>query len=114
MASIAEVVTRYQAAQDSYEKPPPAPAAPPTPVGPAAVKSEYVRAEWQYALVAEKIVIPILRVGEFSLLPPELAQLHCPDVRGRRKLDAIRAEILFQLRAPPPSIGRLAGVPEAP
>ena len=51
-------------------------------LGPEAMRSDYVRAEWQYALAACKVVIPVLRLGDYDLLPPELSQFHCLDMRG--------------------------------
>src|SRR5262249_41719980 len=47
-------------------------------MGPAALRSEYVQCEWQYALVRGKPVVPVLRLGDYQL-PPELRNLHCPD-----------------------------------
>jgi len=37
-------------------------------IGPKAVTSDYVRAEWQYALVEDKAVAHILRLGAHNLL----------------------------------------------
>src|SRR5579885_2670904 len=37
-------------------------------VGPCAVASDYVRAEWEHALLFAKGVVPILRLGDYSLL----------------------------------------------
>ncbi|HEX6049857.1 MAG TPA: toll/interleukin-1 receptor domain-containing protein, partial [Gemmatimonadaceae bacterium] len=51
-------------------------------LGPGAVESDYVRAEWQAALVDSKVVTPVLRLGDYNLVPPELRNLHCPDVRA--------------------------------
>jgi tetratricopeptide (TPR) repeat protein len=62
-------------------------------VGPAAVSSPYVTAEWQYALSICKPVIPLLRLGEFSLLPTELQAYHCPDFRDTRDFDQAFAEL---------------------
>jgi hypothetical protein len=50
-------------------------------VGPHAVRSDYVRQEWQFALRADKVVTPILRRGEYALLPGELAGGHAEDFR---------------------------------
>src|SRR5262245_9038521 len=41
-------------------------------IGPAAVASRYVRAEWDYAQLVSKVVVPVLRKGENSDIPPEL------------------------------------------
>src|SRR5260221_6599398 len=50
-------------------------------VGPKAAMSDYVRQEWQFALHADKAVTPILRQGEYPLVPDELKLLHCEDFR---------------------------------
>jgi len=42
-------------------------------VGPDAVQSDYVRAEWQYALSIGKAINPVLRLGDHDLLPFEAA-----------------------------------------
>jgi hypothetical protein len=47
-------------------------------IGPAAVKSDYVRAEWQAALVEGKAVTPVLRLGDFDLLPPRTQEPALP------------------------------------
>src|SRR5215469_267319 len=41
-------------------------------VGPAAVQSDYVKAEWQHAQLFAKGVIPVLRAGNLSLIPDRL------------------------------------------
>ena len=49
-------------------------------VGPKAAESLYVRQEWQFAYFeAEKVVTPILRLGDYPIVPDELKLLH---VRG--------------------------------
>ena len=50
-------------------------------VGPKAAVSDYVRQEWQFALHADKAVTPILRQGDYPLVPDELKLLHCEDFR---------------------------------
>jgi hypothetical protein len=83
-------------------------------VGPVAVTSEYVKAEWQYALAKDKVVVPVLRCGEYELLPPELARFHCPDVRPSRPAPEALAEVSRVLRGPLPSLGRVHHVPQPP
>jgi hypothetical protein len=84
-------------------------------LGPAAVKSDYVRAEWQAALVEGKAVTPILRLGDYDLVPPELQNLHCPDVRATRPVDAAFAEVARLLNEPVPPLGLLLGsIPAVP
>ena len=84
-------------------------------LGPAAVKSDYVRAEWQAALVEGKAVTPILRLGDYNLVPPELQNLHCPDVRQTRPGEAALAEVIRILNEPVPPLGMLSGsIPAVP
>lgn len=84
-------------------------------LGPAAVKSDYVRAEWQAALVEGKAVTPILRLGDYNIVPPELQNLHCPDVRHTRPVDAALEEVLRVLNEAVPPLGVLAGsIPSVP
>jgi hypothetical protein len=57
-------------------------------VGPGAVKSGYVRAEWQYALSCCLPITPMLRAGDYSLIPEEIANVNAVDCRpgaGRRR-----------------------------
>jgi hypothetical protein len=63
-------------------------------VGPGALHSDYVRAEWQYALQTCKVVTPLLRLGDYTQLVEGLTLSHCPDVRVSRPYDAALAEIL--------------------
>ena len=61
-------------------------------VGPGAIKSAYVTAEWRYALEACLGVLPVLRIGEYNLLPDEIDKLHCVDMRSGRPYDQALAE----------------------
>jgi hypothetical protein len=93
-------------------------------IGPRAVTSEYVRAEWLYAMSVDKLVVPILRAGrnpkkptrrDYELLPAEIKNLHAPDLRARRPFPAACRELVGKLREPPPPLGRLLTVvPGAP
>ena len=57
-------------------------------VGPDAVSSDYVRQEWQFAwFEAEKVVVPILRLGDYPFVPDELKLLHCEDFRDNAKYE---------------------------
>jgi WD40 repeat protein len=79
--------------------------------------SPYVRAEWLYALEACLGVLPVLRQADkdFSLLPPELANLHCVDMRPSRPYGEALAELLGKLGQPVPRLGPLRGnVPTLP
>lgn len=84
-------------------------------LGPAAVKSDYVRAEWQAALVEGKAVTPVLRLGDYDLVPPELQSVHCEDVREAKSPKDAMAAVVRILREPLPPLGVLAGpVPSVP
>jgi WD40 repeat protein len=69
-------------------------------IGPRAIESEYVRAEWEHALLFAKGVIPILRIGDYNVVPEELKDFHCPDFRTKhniRELLRILAEPVAEL-----------------
>lgn len=83
-------------------------------VGPGAIQSEYVRAEWEHALVNCKPVIPILRLGELSLLPDELKQLHTPDFRAVRPYAEALTELRRILDDAPAPLGALKDVEPVP
>ena len=73
-----------------------------------------MRAEWQYALVADKVVTPLLRAGEFDLLPAEIKGTHCEDVRASRDASEALKAVLRLAKDPPPTLGRAATVPVPP
>lgn len=86
-------------------------------VGPGALKSDYVRAEWHHALAEGKVVIPVLRLGKFEDLPPELCQFHCPNASE----DPVKPESVFYteiiriLNEPIPPLAAITGeVPALP
>ncbi len=84
-------------------------------VGPKAVTSEYVRQEWQFAwFEAEKVVTPILRLGDYPLLPDELKLLHCEDFRDETRYPLFLGNLVRQLREPVPPLGKLIAVPSLP
>jgi hypothetical protein len=83
-------------------------------VGPRAVQSDYVRAEWQYALAADKVVSPVLRLGEGKIIPAELRSLHYVNARQNRDEGAAFAEIVRIATDPPPPVGRPFHVPTPP
>ena len=53
-------------------------------VGPKALASEYVEAEWRWASDFGKPVNPVLRLGEYGILPDELRLLDAPQLHRRR------------------------------
>jgi hypothetical protein len=63
-------------------------------VGSAAIKSDYVRAEWEHALLFSKVVVPILRIGESKDIPSEIPKVHRVDFRLKRKYREALAELL--------------------
>jgi WD40 repeat protein len=76
-------------------------------VGPGAAASDYVRSEWQHALLFGKGVVPVLRLGQRSIIPQELAQLHSPDFRDSRPFKEAFEELCRILRQPIPDWGSL-------
>ena len=76
-------------------------------IGPQAVASDYVRAEWQHALWFAKGVVPVLRLGDYDLVPPELAKLHGPDFREARIFEEALEELSRILDEPLASLGAL-------
>jgi WD40 repeat protein len=83
-------------------------------VGPKAISSEYVQAEWEHALLFGRSVVPILRRGDYESVPGRLSKLHIPDFRTSRPyVDALR-ELLRILDEPLLPLGMLYGVPSLP
>lgn len=84
-------------------------------IGPSAVESDYVNAEWQYAIEACLGVNPVLRLGEdYSLVPPELSALHCVDMRANRDYEEALNELLNILAQPVSRPSTLHNVPSLP
>jgi WD40 repeat protein len=84
-------------------------------VGPKAVQSNYVRYEWEFALATCKVVIPILRLGDYDLLPPVFPKVHCIDFRKSRPYaDALGELVERNLKVPLPDLAPLHGVNALP
>lgn len=83
-------------------------------VGPSAAKSEYVRMEWKHALECCKPVYPVLRQGDFDLLPSELALLNTPDFRDDEVFEQSLEQLLRHLYEPVAPLGELVAVPDLP
>ncbi|MCA9049471.1 MAG: toll/interleukin-1 receptor domain-containing protein, partial [Planctomycetaceae bacterium] len=84
-------------------------------VGPKAAASEYVRQEWQFAwFEAEKVVTPILRLGEYPLAIDELKLVHAEDFRNDADYAFHLNELVRILNAPPAPMGKLIAVPSLP
>jgi hypothetical protein len=78
-------------------------------IGPAAMRSDHVRMEWQYALSVDKIVVPVWLSSDFQVLPPELTNL-----LAIRLGDNGSAALIRVLREDPPQLGQLHDVPQPP
>ncbi len=76
-------------------------------IGPNAVKSEYVKVEWEHGLLFAKAVIPILRLGDFDLIPQEIPKVHCPDFRKERTYKDALDELIEILKKPVSPLGTL-------
>lgn len=84
-------------------------------IGPKALASDYVRAEWQHAMADGKVVVPALRRGRHEELPAELNHLHCPSCSDERPFTESLSEIVRLLRDPIPALGTVSGdVPDLP
>ncbi len=87
-------------------------------LGLAALSSQYVEAEWRYALEAAKVVIPVVTdlpagKGIEDALPRELSRLQIVDARDRREAWVVE-ELLRHLGMPEPRLGPLLHVPPPP
>jgi len=83
-------------------------------VGPRAVQSDYLEAEWRYALEIGKAIKPVLRLGEYDLLPDELKLLDAPDFRNDADYPARLETLVRQVSEPVAPMGKLIGVPSLP
>lgn len=91
-------------------------------VGPGAATSCYVKQEWEFALEACKVIVPILRLGsseassneDYQLIPAPLAGLHCPDFRRSRRYREALDELAGILSKPLSRPGDLYGVDTLP
>jgi hypothetical protein len=83
-------------------------------IGPKAIESDYVRAEWQFALETCKVVVPILRLGDFGLVPASVRPFHCPDFRSDHGYASALDELSRILSSDLPPLAEPAGVNELP
>jgi hypothetical protein len=83
-------------------------------IGPRAASSDYVRQEWRWALELDKPIIPLLRLGDYNLIPAELSFLHCDDFRDERRFRAQVGRLVENLGRPAPPLGKLHAVPNLP
>ena len=96
-------------------------------VGPKALESKYVRYEWGHAQLFAKVIIPVLRLGEYEDVPTELVpdgegglavadlgDFHCLDFREGRSYDDALGELLRILAADLPSLAEIGETPRLP
>ncbi len=84
-------------------------------VAPGALASDYVRAEWECALTNCKPVTPILRAGDYDIIPKALGitNVNAIDCRPTRAEESAFNDIAERLRQPAP-IGQAVGVQPLP
>ncbi|RMG78863.1 MAG: toll/interleukin-1 receptor domain-containing protein, partial [Chloroflexi bacterium] len=83
-------------------------------VGPEAAQSEYVRYEWQHALTYGKLIYPVLRKGDYTLVPPELKNYHCYDFSTESSYRTDLPKLLDDIRDSIGKSGALVNVPAYP
>jgi WD40 repeat protein len=83
-------------------------------IGPRAISSDYVYQEWQFALQGDKVVTPILRLGDYEDVPDELKLLHIEDFREDARFPFHLDNLARQLSELPPPLGKLIAVPSLP
>jgi len=84
-------------------------------IGPQALASPYVQAEWQHARRFAKGVVALLRLGDYDLIPKDLAQFHAVDFRESRPYPEALAELERVLAEPLAPLGEfLTEVPSLP
>ncbi len=86
--------------------------------GPKAIASDYVTAEWQFAVTVRKAANPILREGDepgdFSYVPRDLRLLDTRDFREDDDYDQQVDRLAEQLAKPVAPMGKLIGMPSLP
>ncbi len=83
-------------------------------VGEKAMTSPEVRMEWEYALSICKPIVPLLRAGDWSLLPTELANLPGYDFRDDMPFDERLNQLTGVMREQPLPLGKLVNVTSLP
>jgi WD40 repeat protein len=83
-------------------------------VGPRALASDYVRAEWEHARLFAKGVIAIPRLCGYEAIPADLARFDAPDFRSDASYDRELERLIEHLRSPVAPLGALSGVPALP
>jgi WD40 repeat protein len=83
-------------------------------LGPGATTSDYVIHEWKHAVTYGRAINPILRLGDFPLVPDELKLLHVEDFRDDKQYATHLENLIRQLSEPVAPMGKLIGVPTLP
>ncbi len=83
-------------------------------LGPGATTSDYVIDEWKHAVTYGRAINPILRLGDFPLVPDELKLLHVEDFRDDEQYAFHLENLIRQLSEPVVPMGKLIGVPTLP
>lgn len=83
-------------------------------LGPEATLSDYVVAEWQHAVNYGKAINPILRLGDFPLVPDELKLHHVEDFRDDTRYSFHLENLVRQLSEHAAPMGKIVGVPSLP
>ena len=83
-------------------------------VSPKAMASPEVQMEYDYALSICKPVIPVLRLGEWSLLPEAFANFEGFDFREDALYTGQLSRLLKEISTEPFPLGKLVNVPAAP
>jgi WD40 repeat protein len=83
-------------------------------VGPHAVNSMYVREEWEFANSICIPVLPLLRSGDYDLLPDVFKEFYCPDCRDTQPYRVVLKEILRVLSQEVRPLGQFNKLPDLP
>src|SRR5579862_4335128 len=78
-------------------------------VGPAALNSDYVRAEWEHATQCCLPIHPLLRLSDYADLPQELAGRDARNFRNPATYTAELDHLCRQIAEEPVHIGALYG-----
>ena len=83
-------------------------------LGPRALDSDYVRAEWQYACSIGTPVVTVLRLADYKSLPDALGHFDVIDFRSDDSYATRLETLVRQLEQPVAPLGKVVGVPELP
>jgi len=82
--------------------------------GPAYASSSICRAELDHAHKSCTVINPLLRLGDYSIIPSDIAMLHTPDFRKTRSYTEAFQEFMRILKEDCVNPGVLYGVPALP